>query len=85
MLDSPDPRVRPPGACRCPTPQARITELEIALAHQERVAEDLSDVVREQADRLARLERRLAAVTERVASLEARPDAPPAERRPPHW
>jgi SlyX protein len=68
-----------------PDPDARITELEIALAHQERVAEDLSDVVREQADRLALLERRLAAIAERVAALEARPDALPAERRPPHW
>ena len=68
-----------------PDPDARITELEIALAHQVRVAEDLSDVVREQADRLALLERRLAAIAERVAALEARPDAPPAERRPPHW
>jgi SlyX protein len=66
-------------------PEARITELEIALAHQERVAEELSDVVREQADRIALLERRFAAMAERVAALEARPDATPAERRPPHW
>ena len=55
-----------------PDPDARLTELEIALAHQERLAEELSDVVREQADRLALLERRLAAIAERVAALEAR-------------
>ena len=64
-----------------PDPDARITELEIALAHQERLAEDLSDVVREQADRLALLERRLAAIAERVAALEA--GGPTRARRAP--
>ena len=69
-----------------PDPDARLTEIEIALAHQERVAEELSDVVREQADRLALLERRLAAIARarRGARGEA-PTPPPAERRPPHW
>ena len=65
---------------------ARVTELEIALAHQERLGEELSDVVRTQADRLAALERRIAALTERVAALEAGgPAEPQADARPPHW
>jgi SlyX protein len=65
--------------------EARITELEIALAHQERMAEDLSEVLREQADRLARAERQLARAFERLAALEAGGPPPPADSRPPHW
>ena len=65
---------------------ARLTELEIALTHQERVAEELSEIVRAQADRLDLVERSLAKLAERLAELEAR-DAPPpaAGARPPHW
>jgi uncharacterized coiled-coil protein SlyX len=63
---------------------ARVTELEIALAHQERLGEDLSDVIRDQADRLGALERRVAAVVERLAVLEAGAQPQP-DARPPHW
>lgn len=66
----------------------RLTELEIALAHQERLGEELSEVVREQAERIDRLERRAALLLERLATLEeaARtPAGPPADERPPHW
>ena len=65
---------------------ARLTELEIALAHQERLGEELSEVVRGQADRLDLVERRVAALLDRLAALEAgAPAAPPADARPPHW
>jgi uncharacterized coiled-coil protein SlyX len=65
---------------------ARLTALETALAHQERLSEELSDVVRDQADRLAALERRFAAVLDRLAALEAGgPPEPPPDTRPPHW
>ena len=64
----------------------RLTELEIALAHAERLAEDLSELVREQAERTARLERQVAALTERLAAVEAGVVMPPAaDQRPPHW
>jgi uncharacterized coiled-coil protein SlyX len=67
-------------------PDARVTEVEIALAHQQRLGEELSDEVRTQADRLAALERRLAAIIERLAALEAgAPAEPRADSRPPHW
>jgi SlyX protein len=67
-------------------PDLRLTELEIALAHQERLVEDLSDQLREQAERLDRLERRLAAAAARFAELEAGAGGPPQpERPPPHW
>ena len=69
-----------------PDRDARVTELEIALAHQERLGEELSDELKAQADRLAVLERRLAAVVERLATLEAgAPAEPRADARPPHW
>ena len=64
----------------------RLTGLETALAHQERLGEDLSELVREQADRGAQLERQVAALAARLAALEAGDDAPPAaDVRPPHW
>ncbi len=64
----------------------RLTELEIALAHAERMAEELSDIAREQADRISRLERQLAALAARTDALEDGASAPPpADRPPPHW
>jgi uncharacterized coiled-coil protein SlyX len=67
-----------------PDADARVTELEIA--HQERMGEELSDIVRDQADRLAQLERRTAVLAARLAALEAGAEAPPpSDSRPPHW
>ena len=64
----------------------RTTELEIALAHQERLTDELNDVLRSQSERLDRVERRLAATIERVSALEAGgPPVAPTEGRPPHW
>lgn len=64
----------------------RITELEIALAHQERLCEELSDLVRAQADLLDRVERRTALLLARLAALERGDEPPPAaDVRPPHW
>lgn len=67
-------------------PHDRLTELEIALAHHERLAEELSEVVREQADRLDRLERTLAALARRLdAAGREDTEAPAAHAPPPHW
>ncbi len=65
----------------------RITELEIALAHQERLTEELSDLLRQHVDRLEQLERRTTVLAARLAALEAGDDEgpPPADVRPPHW
>lgn len=64
----------------------RLTAIEIALTHQQAAVEDLSDVVRDQAARMARLERLIAALTARLG--EAREDADARDDpdvRPPHW
>ena len=63
----------------------RLNELEIAIAHQERLAEELSEIVRGQADRLDRLERTLALLARRIEEADGRPDAPAAHAPPPHW
>lgn len=63
----------------------RLTALEIALAHQERLGEELSDIVRAQVDRIDRLERALAVLLRRVEEAEAGPEAPAANVPPPHW
>jgi SlyX protein len=81
----------PPGRLAADDPATsrptgdRFTELEIALAHQERVTEELNEVVREQAGRLDRLERTLAALARRLAAMEEAPEAPEADAPPPHW
>jgi SlyX protein len=69
-----------------PDPDARLTELEIALSHQERLGEELHEVVREQAGLVARLSRQVALLNDRIAALEAGGGGPPSpDVRPPHW
>lgn len=61
----------------------RLTRLEEALSHQALTIEILDGLVREQADRIARLEARVARLMERAADAEAAAgshvftDAPP--------
>lgn len=65
----------------------RITALEEALAHQSRVADDLSAVVADQADRIATLERRVQSLRSRAAEADATKDGGAyfADERPPHY
>lgn len=64
-----------------------LTDLEERIAHLTRQVEDLSDVVTDQAGRLARCERRLQMLMERAAEEQAQTDGqiPLADQRPPHW
>jgi uncharacterized coiled-coil protein SlyX len=64
----------------------RLTEIEIALAHQQAVADDLSAAAHALASRLDRLERLVQALTLRLAEAQAEAAAPPDPgARPPHW
>ena len=54
--------------------------LEERIAHLERCVDDLSAIVRVQAERLDRQERVLRTLLEGEA-----PEAPPPSQRPPHW
>ena len=65
----------------------RITDLEEQLAHTTRQAEELSDVVADQAKRLEVLKRRVLMLMQRVAAEQA--DAGGGvvigDQKPPHW
>ncbi len=63
----------------------RLTELEIRVAEQERVIEDLSDQLAQQWKHIDELNHRLSTLTKRFVSLEeqATPDIPIT--KPPHW
>lgn len=65
----------------------RLDSLEERLAHLERLAEDLSDVVAVQAKDIDILKRRLALVMQREAEREADGSSsiPLGDQRPPHW
>ncbi len=65
----------------------RITELEIQLAHVTRMAEELSDVVADQAKRLERAEKRIHTLMNRAAEAEAEAMSGIAigDKPPPHW
>lgn len=65
----------------------RLTEIEIALAHLERMVEELSEVVRLQADEIDRLRAEGRVIARRLAAAEAAlpEDAPDPNTPPPHW
>ena len=63
--------------------QERIIELESRLAYQDKTISDLDEVVRVFADRVERLERRVAELSE--ALRESREEIGPADERPPHY
>ncbi len=65
--------------------EARITELEIALAHQTHTVEELSSEMATQNQRIERLEKTLKALVQRLLELEDSA-APGAEiTKPPHY
>lgn len=68
-------------------PDEQITNLEIQLAHQARLLEELDEVVRTQADELTVLQRQMRAVIARV--VEAEEASPGAvvlgDQKPPHY
>ena len=65
----------------------RITDLEVQLAHQAHMLDDLSDVVTRQSREIDLLTRRLRMVMERLAEhdLATGDSAPLADQKPPHW
>lgn len=64
-----------------------IARIEEQLAHLSRTVDDLSDIVRAQADQIDRLTHRVRRLTEREAEREVEGGAqiPLADQRPPHW
>ena len=62
--------------------EARITELEMTVTHQERTIGELSDVVAEQWARIEGLQRELARLEETKADAA---DDDVADQAPPHY
>jgi SlyX protein len=69
------------------TPEQRIEELEIRLAHLERALQDVSDEVIRQQQEIERLGERNLRLAERVEALQtdAAEDAATREELPPHY
>jgi len=61
----------------------RLRDLESRLAHFERMGEDLSGVVAEQAETIRALQRRVAALTGKLLDLQHAQDPPPSDQKPP--
>ncbi|MHA3977805.1 SlyX family protein [Halovulum sp. GXIMD14794] len=67
------------------TQDDRLTRLEEMLTHQAATIEDLSEIVRSQADRIDILERRVQQLRERAAQAEAEGGHVYGDERPPHY
>jgi SlyX protein len=68
------------------TLEQRVTDLEIRLAHFERMAEDMSTVVAEQARTIDLLTVQLRRFKERLGEVEAGwSPSPQDDRPPPHY
>lgn len=67
------------------TENDRLTEVEIQLAEQERLVDELSSVLAEQWKTIDLMDKKLKALTKRFLELEeqAQPDIPVT--KPPHW
>lgn len=66
------------------TSEARITELEIQVSHQNQVMDDLSDMVAKQGEEISRLSRKVRLLLENAADAQVG-GAVLADQKPPHW
>lgn len=67
---------------------ARLTRIEESLAHQQRLCEQLNDVVTSQSTKLRTLEKmipRLERQVKELGELGKSDSPPPADDRPPHY
>ena len=65
--------------------EERIVELELKFTEQQRLLQELSDVVYAQAQSLERLEHELAAMGQKIAAMEPGLVDATAVERPPHF
>lgn len=69
------------------SPESKIVELEIQIAHIERLYEQLNQVVTEQARESDRTRLRIKELEALVKTLKEKPSAPddPLDEKPPHY
>ncbi|MCX2695668.1 MULTISPECIES: SlyX family protein [Ochrobactrum] len=65
--------------------EARLTELEIRVAEQEKTIEELSAVLAEQWKAIDRLNKKHLALTDRFLTLEEQTAPEIPITKPPHW
>jgi SlyX protein len=65
--------------------EARLTELEVRLAHFEAMVDELSTVVADQQRDIDRLMSRLQAASDRLEEMAASLPQPPDDQPPPHY
>jgi len=65
--------------------KTRITKLEILISEHEKTIEELSAMVAEQWNMIAKLQKKLDTLTDRFLSLEEQSHADIPVTRPPHW
>jgi SlyX protein len=64
----------------------RLVDIEVKLAHQDQLLDDLNDVVTQQQAKIMQLEELCDSLVARVRSIgEALPDESEADERPPHY
>lgn len=65
----------------------RVIELEIQLAHQQRLYEQLNEVVTAQSLENQRMQRRMTLLQDQIKQLKENPDsaADPLDEKPPHY
>lgn len=64
----------------------RFEALEVRLAYQDQMLNELNDVVTDQQARIMQLEKRVKALSERMQAMaDAAPAATAVEEKPPHY
>lgn len=68
-------------------PNERMTELEIQLAHVQRLYEQLDEVVTAQATQTDRMQRRILQLENQLKELKVKqdPEVDPLDEKPPHY
>lgn len=67
------------------TLNSRIDELEIRLVHQDKIIEDMNEVIARQWHAIDELTRKLNSLGGRMQAIEENAGAPPDEPPPPHY
>jgi len=65
--------------------ERRIEALEMANAHQNRIIDDLNDVVREQGERIGALTQNAMRLRDRLTEVEEGAGGPHENTKPPHY
>jgi SlyX protein len=66
------------------TPETRLQDLEIRMAHQDQTIAELNDVITAQWKKLDALERQLHRLGEELEAMESG-ESPAANQKPPHY